>query len=157
MCLKYFLQCTYVFSHIFILAFIGKDIKFEYLVNGQSLTENRLDPLDLQSYHENQSEEFMKRLWAYKRIKYMLANNNSCWVEPIFENNETEMNTEEIIDYNFEDNYDYDDDHYDDEQDEQEDIPTCIKPATNLALKYGFVTDLTSLLVEENVLQTDGN
>ena len=31
-----------------------------------------------------------------------------------------------------------------------EDEPACIKPATNLALKYGFVTDLTSLVVEEN-------
>ena len=28
--------------------------------------------------------------------------------------------------------------------------PPCLKPATNLALKYGFVTDLTSLVVEEN-------
>ena len=129
---------VYIISHFFILAFIGKDIKFEYLVNGQKLspsclTENRFDKLlgsngysvagtclndieikefesqttwtengmekkdfkkiiidetfegvdafDLQSYHENQSEEFMKRLWAYKRIKYMLANNNSCQVE----------------------------------------------------------------------------
>ena len=32
----------------------------------------------------------------------------------------------------------------------EEDVPACIKPATNLALKYGFVTDLTSLVVEEN-------
>ena len=40
-----------------------------------------VDAFDLQSYHENQSEEFMKRLWAYKKIKYMLANNNSCQVE----------------------------------------------------------------------------
>jgi hypothetical protein len=41
-----------------------------------------VDPLDLQSsYHENQSEEFMKRFWAYKRIKYWLANNNTCTVE----------------------------------------------------------------------------
>ena len=31
-----------------------------------------------------------------------------------------------------------------------EDEPACIKPATNLALKYGFVTDLTSSVVEEN-------
>ena len=137
MCLKYFLT-VYMFSHFFILAFIGKDIKFEYLVNGQKLspsclTENRfvkllgsngysiagtclngieikefeskitwtengmerknfkkitidetfegVDAFDLQSYHENQSEEFMRRLWAYKKIKYMLANNNSCQVE----------------------------------------------------------------------------
>ena len=129
---------VYMFSHFFILAFIGKDIKFEYLVNGQKLspsclTENRfdkllgsngysvagtclndiqikefesqttwtengremksfkkividetfedVDPLNLQSHPENQSEEFMKRLWAYKRIKYMLANNNSCTVQ----------------------------------------------------------------------------
>ena len=32
---------------------------------------------------------------------------------------------------------------------DEEDVPACIKPATNLALKYGFVTDLTSLVVEE--------
>ena len=127
-----------MFIHFFILAFIGKDIKFDYLVNGQKLapsclTENRFDKLlgsngysvagtclsnieikefesqatwtkngrerksfkkividkvfedvdssDLQSHLENQSEEFMKRLWAYKRIKHMLANNNSCTVE----------------------------------------------------------------------------
>ena len=40
-----------------------------------------VDAFNLQSHHENQSEEFMKRLWAYKRIKYMLANINSCQVE----------------------------------------------------------------------------
>ena len=79
----------------------------------------------------------------------MLANNNSC--EPIYE-------TKEIIYYNYEEDeeYYYNYDYYDenDEQNEQEDIPSCIKPATNLALKYGFVTDLTSLLVEEkNVYQ----
>ena len=133
-----FFFIVYMFIHFFILAFIGKDIKFDYLVNGQKLapsclTENRfdkllgsngysvagtclsnieikefesqatwtengrerksfkkividkvfedVDSLDLQSHLENQSEEFMKRLWAYKRIKHMLANNNSCTVE----------------------------------------------------------------------------
>ena len=33
---------------------------------------------------------------------------------------------------------------------DEDDVPACIKPATNLAMKYGFVTDLTSLVVEEN-------
>ena len=47
--------------------------------------------------------------------------------------------------------YNYDEDYKDDYGDDLTDeIPACLKPATNLALKYGFVTDLTSLVVEEN-------
>ena len=47
--------------------------------------------------------------------------------------------------------YNYDEAYKEDYGDNLTDeIPACLKPATKLALKYGFVTDLTSLVVEEN-------
>ena len=42
-----------------------------------------MEALELQFSEDVQSEEFMERLWAYKRIKYMLAN-DYCVAEGIF-------------------------------------------------------------------------
>ena len=124
--------------HNFFPAFIGKGVKFEYLVNGNKispscLTEDRFEKLsgseeysvtgtclkdikvrkfesktkwtergverfdykeivideivevdegmeasNVQFSPNDQTEEFMERLWAFKRIKYMLANKNYC-------------------------------------------------------------------------------
>ena len=125
-------------------AFIGKGVKFEYLVNGNKispscLTEDRFEKLsgseeysvtgtcltdikvrkfeskrtwtergvekfdykeivideivevdegmeasNVQFSANDQTEEFMERLWAFKRIKYMLANKNYCEDEGTF-------------------------------------------------------------------------
>ena len=42
-----------------------------------------MEASELQFSEDVQSEEFMERLWAYKRIKYMLAN-DYCVAEGIF-------------------------------------------------------------------------
>ena len=43
-----------------------------------------MEASELQFSEDVQSEEFMERLWAYKRIKYMLANIHYCVAEGIF-------------------------------------------------------------------------
>ena len=45
-----------------------------------------MEASELQFSEDVQSEEFMERLWAYKRIKYMLAN-DYCVAEGIFSTN----------------------------------------------------------------------
>ena len=70
---------------------------------------------------QSPAEKFMERLWAYKRIKILLdADPNEDCTEAL-------------------------DEYYDDKEMEKE---KCQTKAIELALKYNFVTDLTSLVVE---------
>merc|ERR1711963_1372831 len=101
------------------------------------------------------TEQFMERLWAYKRINYLMEGNTNCTkgIDNTLGDKEiTEETTTnpEAIDYS---QY-YDDGNaatvtpkveYEDDADDK-----CEEEALRLALKYNFVTDLTSLVIEEN-------
>ena len=43
-----------------------------------------MEASNVQFSANDQTEEFMERLWAFKRIKYMLANKNYCEDEGTF-------------------------------------------------------------------------
>ena len=64
------------------------------------------------------TDMFMKRLWAFKRINYLLTGAKEC--------------IKLVAAYNIGNN------------------DSCIQEALGLALEYNFVTDLTSLVIEEN-------
>ena len=64
------------------------------------------------------TDMFMKRLWAFKRINYLLTGAKEC--------------LKLVAAYNIGNN------------------DSCIQEALGLALEYNFVTDLTSLVIEEN-------
>ena len=68
---------------------------------------------------QSSTESFMERLWAFKRINYLLTDKKDCTkgLSALFEIG------------NFGD---------------------CREEALKLALEYSFVTDLTSLIIEEN-------
>ena len=52
-------------------------------LNNRTDGNEGMEASELQFSEDVQSEEFMERLWAYKRIKYMLAN-DYCVAEGIF-------------------------------------------------------------------------
>ena len=68
---------------------------------------------------QSPTESFMERLWAFKRINYLLTDKNDCSksLSGIFKFGNTD---------------------------------SCREEAQKLALEYNFVTDLTSLVIEDN-------
>ena len=68
---------------------------------------------------QSPTESFMKRLWAFKRINYLLTNKEDCTkgLSALFKFGN---------------------------------VDDCREEALKLALEYSFVTDLTSLVIEEN-------
>ena len=64
------------------------------------------------------TDMFMKRLWAFKRINYLLTNAKEC--------------IKLVTAFNIGNN------------------DSCLQEALGLALEYNFVTDLTSLVIEQN-------
>merc|ERR1719350_468455 len=87
---------------------------------------------------------FMERLWAYKRINYLLADSTECTKaisthDEVLENT-TAFSEEKILLIDLIDNVNK----------EEEENNDCENEATKLALKYNFVTDLTSLVIEED-------
>merc|ERR1712223_2022873 len=89
-------------------------------------------------WKQSSTEMFMERLWAYKRINYLLSDNTEC-TKAISNYDEgldsiTAPSEEKIDEVNS----------------EKEENTDCENEATKLALKYNFVTDLTSLVIEED-------
>ena len=138
-----------------------KDVSFEYLVNGKEIPKEQLtltafdktfglneysiagsfskneeineiqvimkvkneiqNTISLRGSDPEQSptESFMERLWAFKRINYLLTDKEDCIkaLSALFKLGNTD---------------------------------DCREEALKLALEYSFVTDLTSLVIEEN-------
>merc|ERR1711899_446672 len=89
-------------------------------------------------WKQSSTEIFMERLWAYKRINYLLSDRTEC-TKAISNYDEgldsiTAPSEEKIDEVNS----------------EKEENTDCENEATKLALKYNFVTDLTSLVIEED-------
>jgi len=89
-------------------------------------------------WKQSSTEIFMERLWAYKRINYLLSDSTEC-TKAISNYDEgldsiTAPSEEKIDEVNS----------------EKEENTDCENEATKLALKYNFVTDLTSLVIEED-------
>ena len=138
-----------------------KDVSFEYLVNGKEIPKEQLTLTAFDqtfgsneysvagSFPENEeineiqvvmkvkneiqntislrgsdleqspTESFMERLWAFKRINYLLTDKDDCTkgLSALFKFGN---------------------------------VDGCREEALKLALEYSFVTDLTSLVIEEN-------
>ena len=138
-----------------------KDVTFEYLVNGKEIPKEQLtltafdQTFGLNEYsiagsfpkneeineiqvimkvkneiqntislrrsdlEQSPTESFMERLWAFKRINYLLTNKEDCTrgLSALFKFGN---------------------------------VDDCREEALKLALEYSFVTDLTSLVIEEN-------
>ena len=98
--------------------------KFYYPVPPQLKHEECLSVVAPQTiWEQSQTEKFMERLWAYKRINYLLDDWHCS------KNNDEKLN---------------------DGSKSNKKTNKCEEEATQLALKYNFVTDLTSLIIEEN-------
>ena len=84
------------------------------------------------------AEEFTEKLYAFKRINYLLKTEDNCTraLKPV-------IIEDEGYDYNT-----YDNDSNEDNSEEQENNDLCKNEALRLALKFNFVTPLTSLVVE---------
>merc|ERR1711988_1376718 len=89
-------------------------------------------------WEQSPTESFMERLWAYKRINFLSDDKKNCSrgidntlndTENVTETNEEKNEVTEV---------------------EESEKNECEDEAIRLALKYNFVTDLTSLVIEEN-------
>merc|ERR1719362_603847 len=85
-------------------------------------------------WEQSPTEQFMERLWAYKRINYLNEDETNC----------TKAIDNTLSDDNIPETTAKPEEEYEDEDDE------CEDEALRLALKYNFVTDLTSLVIEED-------
>jgi len=85
-------------------------------------------------WEQSPTEQFMERLWAYKRINYLKDNETNC----------TKAIDNTLNDDNIPETTTKPEEEYEDENDK------CEDEALRLALKYNFVTDLTSLVIEED-------
>merc|ERR1719362_1166319 len=85
-------------------------------------------------WKQSPTEQFMERLWAYKRINYLKDNETNC----------TKAIDNTLNDDNIPETTVKPEEEYEDENDE------CEDEALRLALKYNFVTHLTSLVIEED-------
>ena len=106
-----------------------------------------------QTYKQSPAEEFMERFWAFKRIKSLFDNPTNEECEKTFEFNDYN----EIENINLLDNVNHganDYDEYNSYPTEQSSINKneniCHKKGVSLALKYNFVTEFTSLVVESD-------
>jgi len=86
-------------------------------------------------WEQSPTEKFMERLWAYKRINYLSDNDKTC-----SKGIDTTIN--DVLAENIP--------KVDEEDNEEPKKNKCEEEAIRLALKYNFVTDLTSLVIEEN-------
>ena len=81
-------------------------------------------------WKQTQTEKFMEKLWAFKRINYLLGDQNDCSKGiDVFDKDKKLSTRSTKASKNISEN--------------------CKKEATDLALKYNFVTDVTSMIVEE--------
>merc|ERR1712156_379286 len=86
-------------------------------------------------WEQSPTEKFMERLWAYKRINYLSDNDKTC-----SKGIDTTIN--DVLAENIP--------KVEEEENEEPKKNECEEEAIRLALKYHFVTDLTSLVIEEN-------
>merc|ERR1719422_1033107 len=91
-------------------------------------------PMPAPTWHQTETEEFMERLWAFKRIKYLLNDKEDCTlairVDP------TNIDYLEAPESPKE------------ESNEVTDENICENEAVNLAKQFNFVTEVTSMVVE---------
>ena len=106
-------------------------------------------------YKQSSAEEFLERFWAFKRIKSLINNPTNEECEKTFEFNDYN----EIENINLLDNLNHDTNDYNEygsgsypaeETSTKGNENICHKKAINLALKYNFVTEFTSLVVESD-------
>jgi hypothetical protein len=81
-------------------------------------------------WEQSPTEQFMERLWAYKRINYLSKDNQNCTKRI-----DKTIVSDIILSY---------------PTWPEDKKSSCTEEATRLALKYNFVTDLTSLVIEED-------
>merc|ERR1712223_82253 len=86
-------------------------------------------------WEQSPTEKFMARLWAYKRINYLSDNDKTC-----SKGIDTTIN--DVLAENIP--------KAEEVENEEPKKNECEEEAIRLALKYNFVTDLTSLVIEEN-------
>jgi len=101
-------------------------------------------PIPQAEWKQTPTEEFMERLWAFKRINYLLDDQNDCekGIDD-FANDElpqttTEPSESSVVDILFKSS-----------ENDLSNGDKCKEEAIRLALKYNFVTDVTSMVVEE--------
>merc|ERR1711983_743822 len=86
-----------------------------------------------------------ERLWAFKRIIYLLNDKEDCRAALRDSDDDLEVRetTTEVV-------FDYVDEEESSEKEEIKEENVCQNEAVNLAKKYNFVTDVTSMVVESN-------
>jgi len=92
-------------------------------------------PIPQYEWKQTPTEKFMERLWAFKRINYLLDDQVEC-TKGIDEFAAAEELSETTTESNENQEVELNDD-------------KCKEEAIRLALKYNFVTDVTSMVVEE--------
>merc|ERR1712062_317721 len=94
-------------------------------------------PITQFEWKQTPTEKFMERLWAFKRINYLLDDQVQCTkgIDEFADNEELPETTTDSIETQG----------IDSESNEDK----CKEEAIRLALKYNFVTDVTSMVVEE--------
>merc|ERR1712012_828193 len=100
-------------------------------------------PLPVPTVYKTETEEFMERLWAFKRIKYLLNDKEDCGAA-LRDSDDLELRVDDMaFEYNTEESTETSE-----EDDEEENV--CQNEAINIARRYNFVTDVTSMVVEAN-------
>merc|ERR1711971_252744 len=94
-------------------------------------------PIPQVEWQQTPTEKFMERLWAFKRINYLLDDQVECekGINEFTDDDELPQVTTESTE--------------DSEIDLKSNKDRCKDEAIRLALKYNFVTDVTSMVVEE--------
>merc|ERR1711962_39517 len=92
-------------------------------------------PIPQFEWKQTPTEKFMERLWAFKRINYLLEDQVEC-TKGIDEFADDEELSETTTESN-------------ENQEVELNGDKCKEEAIRLALKYNFVTDVTSMVVEE--------
>ena len=130
------------------------DFSNETFVKERCLPDSPYLPVG-KAYKQSPAEEFLERFWAFKRIKSLINNPTNEECEKTFEFNDYN----EIENINLLDNVNHGTDDYDEygsgsypveESSTKENENICHKKAITLALKYNFVTEFTSLVVESD-------
>merc|ERR1719200_27810 len=115
------------------------------VVHGCIPFPNPTIPVSMPTWQQTETEAFMERLWAFKRIKYLLNDKEDCRAALRDSDDDLEVRetTTEVV-------FDYVDEEESNEEVEIKEENVCQNEAVNLAKKFNFVTDVTSMVVESN-------
>merc|ERR1712062_31938 len=115
------------------------------VVHGCIPFPNPTIPVSMPTWQQTETEAFMERLWAFKRIKYLLNDKEDCRAALRDSDDDLEVRetTTEVV-------FDYVDEEESSEEEEIKEENVCQNEAVNLAKKFNFVTDVTSMVVESN-------